>query len=116
MVVGRGLSAPLGRVVQAKGSIVKRYVHGGRGGSGDWEKRTRGRGEEGVTRFKGCGWLLVNARSSWATLMNWWQGDAGARGGEWRLLGALRGEHERERERSKNERLGEGREIPVVLV
>lgn len=44
MVVGRGLSAPLGRVVQAGGSIVKRYVHGARGDSSYVEKRKVGEG------------------------------------------------------------------------
>jgi hypothetical protein len=47
MVVGCGLSAPLGRVVQAEGSIVKRYVHCARGESSCSEKRTGGGGEEG---------------------------------------------------------------------
>jgi len=58
--------------------------------------KVESRGGGGICEeFKDCAWLLINARSSWATSM---------KGGEEYLLAALRGEHECERsEESKNE-------------
>ena len=69
MIVGYWLSAPLRRVVQARGSIVKRYIHGARGNSrggfgrevGEAGEAGEGDGEGFVTRCKDL-WVASRER------------------------------------------------------
>jgi hypothetical protein len=76
LVVACGLSAPLGRVGQARGSIVERYVHGARGEikiSGEENLVGKWRCRVYVTRFGDLGESHSGNRggwSSWATLMD----------------------------------------------